>query len=77
MTPTMQDKRQPLPTILTVYRPIEEYWGTFGSAFELGPDPTERSTPSTRSSSIACSRSFPGFPFWSTRPLRKPAGPAA
>ena len=45
MNPTMQDKRQPLPTILTVYRPIEEYWGSFGPLAGLGPDPAEALDP--------------------------------
>jgi hypothetical protein len=41
MNPTIQDKRQPLPSILTVYRPIEEYWDSFGPADGLSPGPSE------------------------------------
>jgi len=45
MNPTIRDKRQPLPSILTVYRTIEESWESFRPAGGLGPDPSEAMDP--------------------------------
>ena len=45
MNPTSQDQRQPLPSILTVYRPIEEYWESFRPASGLGSEPSEALDP--------------------------------
>jgi hypothetical protein len=41
MNPTIQDRRQPLPSLLTVYRPVEEYWESSGPAGGIGSDPSE------------------------------------
>src|SRR5262245_60729873 len=40
MNPTIQDQRPPLPSILTVYRPIEEYWES-STAGDWGPEPSQ------------------------------------
>jgi hypothetical protein len=39
MSPTILDERPKQPSILTVYQPIEEYWGLHGPVHSLGPDP--------------------------------------
>ena len=39
MSPMVQNKRPQRPTILSIYRPIEEYWSSFGLAKSFGPDP--------------------------------------
>jgi hypothetical protein len=39
MNPTILDERVKLPSILTVYQPIEEYWRSFGLGRSLGTDP--------------------------------------
>jgi hypothetical protein len=38
MDPTILDKRPKLPSILTTYRPVEDYWGSFGPSGAHGPD---------------------------------------
>ena len=40
MNATIPDTRQPLPSIVTVYRPIEEFWESSGAASGLGPEPS-------------------------------------
>ncbi len=45
MNPTIQDRRQPLPSIVTVYRPIEEYWESSRPAGGPGPEPSEALDP--------------------------------
>jgi SAM-dependent methyltransferase len=45
MNPTIQDKRQPLPSLLTVYGPIEEFWESSLPAVGLGPEPSEALCP--------------------------------
>jgi hypothetical protein len=37
--PTILDKRPKVPSILTIYRPVEEYWGSFRPVNDHGPDP--------------------------------------
>src|SRR5437667_110525 len=39
MGPIRLDERPLLPSITSVYRPIEEYWESFGPVDVLGPDP--------------------------------------
>ncbi len=39
MSSMVQNKRPQRPSILTIYRPIEEYWSSFGLAKSFGPDP--------------------------------------
>ncbi len=41
MDPTILDKRPLLPSILTIYRPIEEYWESFKPGGARGPDPEQ------------------------------------
>src|SRR3954463_4772097 len=38
MDPTILDKRPKVPSILTIYRPVEEYWSSFGPVSTHGPD---------------------------------------
>jgi hypothetical protein len=38
MDPTILDKRAKVPSILTIYRPVEEYWSSLGLARAHGPD---------------------------------------
>ncbi|MGB2607449.1 MAG: hypothetical protein WBC80_00645, partial [Isosphaeraceae bacterium] len=45
MNPTIQNKRQPLPSILTVYGPIEEFWESSRPAGGLGSEPSEAICP--------------------------------
>ncbi len=39
MSSMVQNKRPQRPSILGIYRPIEEYWSSFGLAKSFGPDP--------------------------------------
>ena len=39
MNLTVPNGRPQTPSILTVYRPIEDYWSSFGPSMSLGPDP--------------------------------------
>ena len=39
MSPMVQNKRPQRPSILTIFRPIEEYWSSFGLTKTFGPDP--------------------------------------
>src|SRR3954447_8013160 len=38
MDPAILDKRPKLPSILTIYRPVEEFWSAFGPGRDRGPD---------------------------------------
>ena len=59
MNLTIHDKCQPLPSILTVYRPIEEYWESSDRPAAWVPSRRRQSIRWTRFWFIACSISPP------------------
>src|SRR4051794_40180321 len=62
MDPTILDKRPKLPSILTIYRPVEDYWSSFGPASGHGPDVERLLVPFDALLTHLVLERVPGFP---------------
>ena len=77
MSPMLQNKRPQWPSILTVFRPIEEYWSASGLARSFGPDPERVLDPFDALLMHLVLDVTPTAPCWSTWRPRPRAGRAA